>query len=86
MKEKIIKLALTDMFKNKDCFSICTIDNCLKVADAIPDGEIYNMLHVLHCIKYSDMDDETLEWLPKAITNLFRKSPVAIDYELEVKI
>lgn len=35
-------------------FSICTIDDILKVTGAVPAREDYNALRLLHCVSFMD--------------------------------
>ncbi len=36
-------------------FSICTIDQIVKITGAIPDQRAYHTLRLLHCVNYADM-------------------------------
>lgn len=72
IKLMAIKTALKDMFSSKS-FSICTIDKCLKIANAMCDKETYQTMSALHCIDYADMDEELREWLIITSVTLFKQ-------------
>lgn len=59
-----LKLALKDMFSKK-YFNISTIDSCLKITGAVPDGKIYEIMRAVHCIHFEDMDKPFRDWLFK---------------------
>ncbi len=48
--------SLKKMFRNS-YFDICTVDACCKILNIHPPREIYNALHALHCVHWSDMDE-----------------------------
>jgi len=80
-KSATVKAALLDMFKNKNHFSICTIDNCLKVANIIPDAEVYKCLSALHCMNWNDMDRKLRKWVYEAVYNIFTAEPENVDLQ-----
>lgn len=57
-----LKLALKKMF-TENHFSICTIDSCLKLTGAIPNKEVYKIMHTVHCVNFKDMDEDFRQWL-----------------------
>lgn len=53
--KRAINAALNRMFEDpKGFFSICTIDNCMKVSGAI-QGPKYDMLRLYHCVRFAKM-------------------------------
>ncbi len=60
--------SLKDMFKSSH-FSICTVDKCLTLTNAIPNDRDYKALSAIHCVNWSEMNpkfrqtvfDKTLE-------------------------
>jgi disulfide oxidoreductase YuzD len=62
IKQQAIKTALKQMFSNQS-FSICTIDDLIKLTNVVPDAKVYRIMHTQHCIKYSEMPKELREWL-----------------------
>ena len=53
-------------------FSICTVDNILKVTQTVPDGRLYRALSLLHCVNYRDMPPELLQELPGMLAQIFK--------------
>jgi hypothetical protein len=73
-----IKTSLRHMF-NRGSFSICTIDNVLKLTGGIPKGDDYKTLSLLHCVNYQDMPPELLEALPNMVKNIVESQAFQID-------
>lgn len=48
-------------------FSICTIDQILKITGGIADKDDYSTLNLLHCVHYDKMPRELLAELPNII-------------------
>ncbi len=69
-KEQTVKIALKKLF-NQNSFSICTVDELLKITNTIPDKATYQLLHAMHCVNYSDMTKEYRDWLFKTTMGLF---------------
>lgn len=57
-----LKLALKKMF-TENYFSVSIIDSCLKLTGAIPNKEVYNIMHTVHCVNFKDMDEDFRKWL-----------------------
>ncbi len=53
-EQQAVMLALKKMFEGSH-FSICTVDDCLKITGAIPPRKEYNALRALHCVDWADM-------------------------------
>ena len=47
-------IALKKMFEGKH-FSICDLDNLIKLIGCIPNKKDYDALHCLHCVEWNDM-------------------------------
>ena len=71
IKQQILKLALKTMLK-KNHFDICTIDKQLKITGITPNQEDYDLMHSLHCISYSEMNDDIRNWLLNTIEKIFK--------------
>jgi len=56
--------AINRMFRGHH-FSICKVDDCMKVTGATRTAD-YDSLRLYHCVNYSEMDDETKDFLFKA--------------------
>ena len=71
----VCKTALKKMEKD-GYFSICVIDNILKMSNGVPNGKLYQMLRTLHCVNFSDMPEELLSDLPKMIGEVLSSTPL----------
>lgn len=61
MAQRAIKSALNKMFGDpKGFFSICTVDNCMKVSGAVP-GPKYDVLRLYHCVRFAQMTPQQAE-------------------------
>ena len=70
IQKQVMTVALKKMFTSSH-FSICTIDNCLKLSGIIPDKKIYDTMRPLHCIDYKDMPDSVRNWLLDQVKEMF---------------
>ena len=67
-----VKQSMSKMLNESGHFSICTIDDCLKVCRLPTNGnQHYHDLHLLHCVSYSEMEPELLAALPAKIAKAF---------------
>ena len=73
LEKEVIKTALKKMFKGGH-FSICTIDNCLKVSGTIADKSIYLKMSALHCVNFGDMSEDLRKWLFENTVLLFNNN------------
>ena len=73
IKKEACKLAIVKLFKDKN-FSICTIDNLLKLTNTIPDPETYKILQVLHCVDYSEMSPDFRKELFETVLTMFKNN------------
>lgn len=48
-------------------FSICTVDDAVKVLGTMPDRRAYDILSTLHCVEWGDMPTELRDSVPKLI-------------------
>ena len=53
-QKQAITIALREMFEGSH-FSICTVDQCIKVAGVIPPAADYAALSALHCVHWNKM-------------------------------
>lgn len=53
-----VALTLQKMIKHDSYFSVCTIDNCSKVAGIIIPVERYNIYRAIHCMDWNQMTPE----------------------------
>lgn len=59
-------------------FSICTVDEILKMTGGVPDARTYQVLRLLHCVNYSEMPDELREKLPELLKAVFSGSAIDV--------
>lgn len=64
-------------------FSICTIDNILKMSGGVPEARDYQILRTLHCVNFRDMPPELLRGLPLLIQRVLEAD--GIDFTFEAK-
>lgn len=74
-------VALRDMFNRKAHFSICALDNALKLAGIKISEEVRAPFHALHCVDYADMPPGFKEQLAERTLALFG---LPADYKLEI--
>jgi len=77
--------ALQKMLKDTH-FSICTIDHINAVTKAIPDGDAYRILAMLHCVRYQDMPSELLRGLPVLIKRALGGEPIELSMPTSFKL
>jgi hypothetical protein len=76
-----IRAALKKMTQN-GYLCICTIDGILKMTGGIPDGEDYQILRMLHCVNFRDMEPALLRGLPLLIKRVLESE--GIDFSFSV--
>lgn len=77
--------ALKDMF-SKGHFSICVIDQILKMSRAVPKSEDYDALRLLHCINFRDMDDALRAELPGLIQRVLSAPAIMFTNTLPLSV
>lgn len=71
----VIATALADMFR-RGHFSICVIDNILKITGGVPDRKNYDLLRALHCVEFKDMPPRIRIELPRMIQLVVEGQPI----------
>jgi len=61
--------ALRKMLKDGH-FSICTVDNILKMTNVVPNARAYQILRLLHCVNFSDMPPEVQREMPDLLRDV----------------
>jgi len=79
----VAKAALQKMY-TQGHFSICTIDNLIKLTNSVPDPLSYQLLHALHCVDYKNMDKLVRDELPKLIARCLNFD--GFDEEVFIKV
>jgi hypothetical protein len=54
-------------------FSICELDKILEIIGSRQSGEAYKLLSALHCINYSDMNQELRDRIPLLVNECLRQ-------------
>ena len=55
---------------------ICTIDKILKTTGATPDKRAYDILSLLHCVHFNDMDAQIRAQLPTLLAEVLGGDPI----------
>lgn len=79
------KAAVKQMLK-RGSLSICTIDQILKMTGGVPAREDYDILHLLHCVDFMDMDPELLRGLPVILSRVLDSDALEIEFEPRVRL
>lgn len=64
--------ALQRMLKPQQHFSICTIDECIKVCSVVVPKERYEVYHAHHCMHWNEMEEAHREVLIAMLLDDFR--------------
>lgn len=80
-----VKAAVNKMMRD-GYISICTIDNILKMTNGIPNRKDYELLHMLHCVNFMDMDPELLRGLPVILQRVVAAEEIVIEFSPAVKL
>lgn len=76
-----LKIALKNLFK-RTSFSICTIDDLLKMRQIVPDREAYRIMHAVHCVDYKEMSPDFRQYLFNSVINMFDVDSTEFDFEV----
>lgn len=79
------KAAIKNMIQ-RGSISICTIDEILKMTGGVPAREDYNVLRLLHCVNFMDMDPELLRGLPLILSRVLESDALEIEFDPKVKL
>lgn len=82
-QQLVAETALRDMVRH-GFFSICVIDDILKMTSTIPDGDSYRMLRALHCMKFMDMPPKLLTELPGLLRAVLNGPALQFGVELRL--
>lgn len=63
-------------------FSICTIDNILRMTGGVPRASDYDILRALHCISFRDMEPMLLRGLPFLIKRVLEADGVDLTFDV----
>jgi len=65
-------ISLKTMFASNH-FSICTIDNIIKLTGCLPDPRDYQALRALHCVNWIDMGAEMRNLVMMKVGQIFEQ-------------
>lgn len=82
-QQLVAETALRDMVR-KGFFSICVIDEILRMTCTIPDGDSYRMLRMLHCMNFMDMPPKLLAELPGLLRAVLNGPSLQFGVELRL--
>lgn len=71
-KKLVVTAALGKLF-DESYFSICTLNNVMDVIGSRRCGEAYTLLHALHCVDYSKMDQDLRDRIPMLVNECLRQ-------------
>lgn len=69
------RAAIAKMFESGH-FSICTIDQILKMTGGIPPKHEYEVLRTLHCVEFKSMSQRLRLELPRLLQIVLESQPV----------
>ena len=75
-----IRAALDKMMRDDGYLSICTIDQILSVTGGVPRREDYQLLRLLHCVSFRDMEPELLRGLPVLLQRVLQSEGIEITF------
>lgn len=82
LQVEIIRTALANMYA-QGFFSICVVDNILKLTGGVPERQHYDTLRLLHCINFRDMPKNVRLELPRLIQLVVESPPMGMPRVLE---
>lgn len=77
-KQLVAQQAISRLFTERH-FSVCTLDEIIKLTGAQRDSEARRLLGALHCINWSDMDPELRKRVPLLVREALLTSQWAND-------
>jgi hypothetical protein len=83
--QKMAATAALDKMVKDGHISICTIDNILKMTGGIPNRKDYDILSMLHCVKFKDMPPELLRGLPVIVQRVVGAEGIEFNLGDELK-
>ena len=75
-----IRAALAKMMREDGYLNICTVDKILAVTGGIPRREDYELLRLLHCVSFRDMEPELLRGIPVLLQRVLQSEGIEITF------
>ena len=79
LTKKALMASLRKMFEPDGYCNVCTIDECLKVVNAVPNKEDYEALKLLHCVHWRDMAPEMRTEVFKTVIRMLTEYSFDLD-------
>lgn len=80
----VVQQALDRLFSGR-FFSICVIQDLMKLVGATPQSEAYRLLRALHCVHYEDMRPELIERLPHLVNECLRPRGACVATDIALR-
>ncbi len=64
---RLVVTAALDKLFTENYFSVCTVDNILKILNVSKNSDAYRLLQALHCVDYGAMPKELRDTLPDLV-------------------
>ena len=84
-QKQTITIALREMFEGSH-FSICTVDQCLKIANVVPPAKEHDALAALHCVHWSKMPADFRQQVFIKTLELFTHAGFPLEQIMEAAI
>lgn len=79
VQQLAIKAAIDKMLKD-GYISICTINKILATQNIVPNREDYDILDLLHCVSFKDMDKDLLRGLPVILNRVLSAESLSFEF------
>lgn len=84
-KRRALVEGTVKLLQSNSHFSICDFDTLTELAGVNVPKQVQLSLRALHCVKYADMDKETLKMLIECVMEVLRQNPTfPADFKVRV--
>lgn len=80
LEQEAAKAAITKMMAGGH-FSICVIDQILKMSGGVPPRKEYEILRTLHCVDFKDMSPQLRIELPRILQLVLESQPIQFEFQ-----
>ena len=80
MQRMAATAAVNNMLR-RGSISICTINEILKMTGGIPNKEDFQVLNLLHCVDFKEMDPELLRGLPLILQRVLGSESLQFEFQ-----
>lgn len=74
----VVETTLTKLLNGRH-FSICDLDKILDIVGGRQSGEAYKLLHALHCVDYTAMNQELRNRIPALVNECLRQQTKTVE-------